>query len=76
MEVDESKHFSVVTPRTSEGCVLVSQILCCYGVYDAVTMTMQPLIYQQTEQALEVIDWFMGHLKAEQSLHSLTVVGM
>lgn len=75
MEVDESKHFSVVTPRTSEGCVLVCQI-CCYGVYDAVTMTMQPLIYQQTEQTLEVIDWFMGHLKAEQSLHSLTVVGM
>lgn len=26
VELDESKHFSVVTPRTSESCVLVSQI--------------------------------------------------
>ncbi|XP_065883264.1 Fanconi anemia group I protein-like isoform X2 [Dysidea avara] len=55
--VDENKNFSIVTPRTSEGCVLA-------------------IIYQQTEQALEVVDWFISHLKAENSLRSLAVVDL
>ena len=47
---------------------------CCHG--NVVTITTQSIIYQQTEQASEVVDWFISHLKVENSLRSLAVVGV